>query len=328
MSAPAVNPFTGTPAPTMNIPVPAFLKDWGFALQEAMLGAARAVQDGEGGGAGMTAFALAVLFGVVHIIGPGHGKLFTIGYFGSRRAKLSEGLKLSALVNILDSLSALLLVGVAYGILSVSLRAAGASAGQITRLIAYGAVTILGASHLIGHLRHSHSHSHSHGHCGHGCLQGEGGAQASGQSKIAVQAERQPQASEQVAQASEQVAQAQRHPQASTQPQAQRQEGARKQMKPWMLAVSVGLIPCPVSSAILSWGIVNNALPFAALLVLGVSIGGMIAMTAFSFALIGGKAGVTQLLERKGLLRALEIVEISALVFLCVVGLLLFLSAL
>ncbi len=279
MSTQTTNPFTGqTTAPTTTIPVPEFLREWGFRLQESMLEAARVVTNGSEGNvrAFLLAISIAILFGIVHIIGPGHGKLFTIGYFGSRRARLREGLVLSAMVNILDSLSAFLLVGVAYGILSVSLRAVGVEVGRITRLIAYAAISVLALSHLIGHIRESNHHSHNHD-----------------------------------------------NHQYKNMPVS-----FPKTMKPWMLAVSVGLIPCPVSSAILAWGIVNAALGFAAVLVAGVSIGGMIAMTAFSLALIGGKQGMTALMERRGFSRALTVFEFASLGFLFVVGVLMFISVL
>lgn len=263
MSSPAVNPFTGQSASAATIPVPGFLRDWGFRLQESMLDAARVVNDGDGGDirAFSIAVLIAVLFGMVHIIGPGHGKLFTIGYFGSRKAKLREGFLLSALVNILDSLSALLLVGIAYGILSASLRSAGIETGRITRLIAYGSITILSSIHLAGHLSGRHKEH-------------------------------------------------------------------KETMKPWVLALSVGLIPCPVSSAILAWGIVNHALGFAIVLVLGVSIGGMIAMSAFSLLIIAGKNGFAAVMEKQGFNRALSVFETISMGFLVAAGLLLFVSAL
>lgn len=97
-------------------------------------------------------------------------------------------------------------------------------------------------------------------------------------------------------------------------------------MKPWMLALSVGLIPCPVSSALLAWGVVNDALAFSVLLVLGVSFGGMIAMTGFSFALIGGKAGLTRLLEKRGFSQALHVIEVGSMIFLILIGVSLFLT--
>ena len=257
----------------MNIPVPGFLRDWGFALQESMLSAAREASSGQVSGAAFTAMAIAVVFGVVHIIGPGHGKLFTVGYFGSKRARLAEGLWLSALVNILDSLSAFLLVGMAYGVLAISLRQAGATAGYVTKLIAYGAVTLLSLGHLLSHLRHGAHEDHHHDH-------------------------------------------------------HDSSHAKKRELKPWMLAVSVGLIPCPVSSAILTWGIVNNVLGFAVLLVVCVSFGGMIAMTLFSLALIGGKAGITHALENRGMRKALEIFELAAMGLISIAGLLLFISAL
>ena len=265
MSTAAVNPFTGQTASASTIPVPEFLRDWGFRLQESLMEASRSVSSEGDWAAAIPALSIAVVFGIVHIIGPGHGKLFTIGYFGSRHAKLSEGLILSALVNILDSLSALLLVGIAYGILSVPLRAAGSSAGYYTRLIAYALVALLGTFHLLGHLRSSHRAGYHE---------------------------------------------------------------TNRLMKPWMLALSVGLIPCPVSSAILAWGIVNHALGFSLLLVLGVSVGGMISMTLFTFAIIGGKSGLSMIMEKRGLSRTLNIIEIVSMVFLVLVGVVLFLTAL
>ena len=269
MSSPTTNPFTGQSASAANIPVPGFLRDWGFRLQETMLDAARILTDGDGSlTTFFTAVFIAILFGMVHILGPGHGKLFTIGYFGSRRARLVEGLWLSALVNILDSLSAFLLVGIAYGLLSMSLRAAGAEVGRITRLIAYGAVSLLALLHLVLHFRHHHENEPD-----------ENGRTKGG-------------------------------------------------MKGWMLALSVGLIPCPVSSAILAWGIVNQALGFSLILVAGVSLGGMIAMTGFSLAIIGSKKGFTSLMKNRGFLRGLNLVETASMVFLVLVGALLFVSAL
>ena len=266
MSSPAVNPLTGRGVSEISIPLPGFLKDLGFTLQGALMDTAGAVTDEGAVGKGLAAFGFSVIFGIIHIIGPGHGKLFTIGYFGSRRTSLSEGLGLSALVNILDSLSAFLVVFAAYGILSVSLRSAGASADRITRMIAYGAVALLGAGHLAGHFHGSHHHGNH--------------------------------------------------------------ENPGRRMKPWMLALSVGMIPCPVSSALLAWGMVNSALAFSLLLVLGVSFGGMIAMTAFSFALIGGKAGLSRLLEKRGLSRSLHIIEVGAMIFLILIGISLFLTVL
>ncbi|PIE04071.1 MAG: hypothetical protein CSA76_06170 [Spirochaetales bacterium] len=282
----AVNPFTGQTTSTVtSIPVPAFLRHWGFRLQEIMLDAARSIRDADGIHLGpvLLAFGIAMLFGMVHIIGPGHGKLFTIGYFGSRRAKLKEGLWLSVLVNLLDSISAFLLVSIVYGVLSLSLRSTGGAVERTARLIAYGSVAVLGIVHLAGHLKGGHSHHHGHDHEGH-IHNGH------------------------------------------SQHHHTKQENSG--LKPWMLAVSIGIIPCPVSSAILAWGIVNKALGFTVLLVLGVSAGGTIAMAAFSLALISGKSGLTRLLERKGFTKALEVFEFLSMGLIIAAGILLFISAL
>ena len=286
-----VNPFTGQGTVTPMIPVPGFLRDAGYYLQGILMDASRAVTQGDRPWAAITAFAVAVLFGVIHIIGPGHGKIFTIGYFGSRRSRLREGLLLSALVNLLDSLSAFLMVGIVYGVLSLSVRSAGASTDRIMKMVAYGAVALMGALNLISHLRSHRKHEHVTGNSPTDVEENRSTHSGSGET-------------------------------------TQLSTPKKKGMRPWMLALSVGLIPCPVSSAILTWGIVNQSLGFCIFLVLGVSIGGMIAMTAFSFALIGGKMGLTRILQKKHLERALVGFETAAMIFLVVVGILLFLTTL
>ena len=169
------------------------------------------------------ALGMAVLFGMLHVLGPGHGKVFTLAYFSSRNARLGEGLMLSGLINILDSLSAFLLVGLTYGVLSLTIQNTGAPVGRITRIVAYSAIALIGFVHVIIHI------------VGH-----RKGAEAGG-----------------------------------------------RPLRPWMLAFSVGLIPCPVSSALLAYGMAQQTLWFSLILVAAVSVGGMIALSLFRYSGIG-----------------------------------------
>ena len=248
---------------TGRISFSARIKDWSFSMQERLASYTRRMVDNRDSGAFWTAAALALLFGLIHVLGPGHGKSFTLAYFSSQNAKLPEGLALSALINILDALSALLLVGVTYGILSLTIQTTGAAAGRITRIIAYSAVILLGLGNLAA-----------------GILEKVRGEKTSGDRR-------------------------------------------GRKLKPWMLAVTVGLVPCPVSSALLAYGIAEGTLGFSLILVAAVSIGGMIALSLFSFAVIGGKAALSLALRSGGLEKGLEWFEILSMGALAAFGVIL-----
>ncbi len=243
----------------------ALIKEKSYLLQERLGSYTRRVLNGSDPRAFWAAMGLAVVFGLLHVMGPGHGKIFTLAYFSSRQARLREGLMLSGLINILDSISAFLLVGITYGILSLTIQNTGALVGRITRIIAYGSITAIGTGFVIAHFIGT----------------GTGSGSASRGSR-----------------------------------------GSRKkrQLKPWMLAISVGLIPCPVSSALLAYGIAENALWFSILLVAGVSLGGMIALSIFSMLIIGGKAGMVKLVRHSRMERFLQGFEVSSMALLAVFG--------
>jgi ABC-type nickel/cobalt efflux system permease component RcnA len=96
----------------------------------------------------------------------------------------------------------------------------------------------------------------------------------------------------------------------------------------WLLALSVGLVPCPVSTILLVYGIANGVLPFMILMVVGVSVGGFLTMSGISLAVIAGRE---RLLARPqgGLARAMAAtLEYAASSVIIVFGGVLFLSLL
>jgi ABC-type uncharacterized transport system substrate-binding protein/ABC-type nickel/cobalt efflux system permease component RcnA len=245
--------------------ISALIKEKSFLLQERLGAYTRRVINDRDPRAFRAALGLAIVFGLLHVMGPGHGKIFTLAYFSSRQAKLREGLMLSGLINILDSLSAFLLVGITYGILSLTIQNTGALVGRITRIVAYGSITAIGAGFVIAHFLGRASRSGSHRN-------------------------------------------------------RENHKSREKQLKPWMLAVSVGLIPCPVSSALLAYGIAENALWFSIILVAGVSLGGMIALSIYSFLIIAGKAGMVRMLQYSRMEKFLEWFEVFSMALLAVFG--------
>jgi ABC-type nickel/cobalt efflux system permease component RcnA len=216
-------------------------------------------------------FLLSVVFGMVHIAGPGHGKAFAISYFGGRSARIREGLFYSALVNIVDSVSAGLLVVIGYVALSGLLPSFRVDAPRVLRMISYGLVSLMGAGllvHTFGHRRRHRDEQHDEHHS---------------------------------------------HPQAKK--------------VPWVLAVSVGLVPCPVSTVLLVYGIVHHVLPLMILMVLGTTVGGFIAMSLITSAVIAGRGGVFRRLEKPLAERVGTILETASAVSIAVIGIGLFAAA-
>ena len=208
---------------------------------------------------------LAIVFGFLHVIGPGHGKTFTVSYFMTQNASLKQGLWLSALINIVDSVSAALVVFLTYKILSLTFSQSF-WVESIVSVISYSIIVIWGVLHLVSHLRgghnccgHGHSHVHKHNHAH------ETGHNHQHHKKLHAECDQETQTSENTPNSS------------------------------WFLALGVGLIPCPVCSVMLMFGLLNQILGITIFLVVGVSIGGMIAMTLLSFAVIGSKKGAESL---------------------------------
>lgn len=126
---------------------------------------------------------LSFVYGVVHAIGPGHGKAVISSYMLANERTVRRGILLSFLASIVQALSAALLVAV----LAVALNAAGlrikAMAAQL-ETASYALIALVGAWLLVSQLRrrfvvqatarplhdapmHGHDH-HGHGHHGHG----------------------------------------------------------------------------------------------------------------------------------------------------------------
>ncbi len=281
VAAAAQNPFTQAPAPDSPTiyggRVPEFIRSWSRSLQENIAMLSRRVSGGEWTAA-LTAFGLAVVFGMVHIAGPGHGKMFAISYFSGRDARLRQGIAYSAIANAVDSISAFALVMLGYVVLRAVLPQFRAEGPRILQIISYAIVTLFGILHLLSHLRTS---GHNHSHDGH-----------------------------------------------SHHDHAEQSADERKARPAWMLAVSVGLVPCPVSTILIVYGIANGVLPLMILMVIGVSIGGFIVMSVMSGAVILGRTKLMGALDAGAAHTVSAILEYTASGAIIVVGILLLVGSL
>ncbi len=127
---------------------------------------------------------ISFLYGVAHAVGPGHGKVATAAYFGANRAAAAHGITMSALIGVVQAVSAIVFVGAFALLFKVSqtetvrsvLYVEAASFALIAGVgawIAWGGVVGRGCSHahapVHAHAGHPHGHAHDHGHHhGHG----------------------------------------------------------------------------------------------------------------------------------------------------------------
>ena len=85
------------------------------------------------------------LFGLLHVIGPGHRKMLVIGYFMGEEAKPVMGLLAGFLLSLVHAGSAIVLVGGFYWFAARSLLVSVNQAELVLFPITYGIVVLLGA---------------------------------------------------------------------------------------------------------------------------------------------------------------------------------------
>lgn len=104
---------------------------------------------------------LSFLYGVFHAAGPGHGKVVIGSYMLANERQVRRGIGLSFAAAMMQSLVAVVFVGVAAAILGLSSVAMGTAVGWIEKA-SYGLVALLGlwliARKLFGWGGHSHDH--------------------------------------------------------------------------------------------------------------------------------------------------------------------------
>lgn len=103
-----------------------------------------AIKDGRSSSAVLLAMLVAFAYGVLHAIGPGHGKAVILGYFLARDGTILRGLRMGAQIALLHVISAVVIVVVARWLLAVTF-AQPIDQLQTLKLLSYGAISIIGA---------------------------------------------------------------------------------------------------------------------------------------------------------------------------------------
>jgi nickel/cobalt transporter (NicO) family protein len=130
----------------------------------------RAIRDGETSLPLLIGAGLAFLYGVVHALGPGHGKLVVMSYFLSREAQIGRGLLMGLQIAVFHVISAMIVVALADLLLRTAFGGPPAEAAGV-RLASYGLIALIGMAMTGQALRRSYLRRHgvalSHACCGH-----------------------------------------------------------------------------------------------------------------------------------------------------------------
>lgn len=193
----AGDPLTGRSAPAETGASPGLpfgnsammrLADAQRRLNDAISTAFHEVQDRGSVGAILLILGLAFLYGVLHALGPGHGKAVVASYFVANRARWTHGVVMGSLISLIQGAGAVAMVGVLaivlqwrqFDVLDRATLVEFVSYGLIAALglvMFYRAVTGKGHDHGLGgahrhdhgaatthHHDHDHDHEHGHGH--------------------------------------------------------------------------------------------------------------------------------------------------------------------
>lgn len=140
------------------------------AYWRQLSGAVRAVGEEHASAATATLVALSFMYGVLHAVGPGHGKAVVTAYVLTNERVLRRGLLVAALAALLQALVAIALTLGALALIAGATRTIEGGARAL-ELASYGLVIVMGAVFawrggrvLFARTGASHGHRHDHGH--------------------------------------------------------------------------------------------------------------------------------------------------------------------
>jgi nickel/cobalt exporter len=147
----AQNPFISKDsrrqAPLAPGPPPPFLDRiaaWQQQLNKKMAGLTREARDSGSLRPLLSLIIIAFLYGVLHAAGPGHGKAVATSYLLSRGRKLSRAILLGNLIAAFHGLSGVVLVVAVLFVLKRGFTGSLESVTNITQLISYSLIVLLG----------------------------------------------------------------------------------------------------------------------------------------------------------------------------------------
>ncbi len=118
-------------------------------MNKRMTELGREIKTGENPRAIFILIALAFAYGVIHALGPGHGKTVSGSYFLSRRATMKNGILLGFLIAVIHAVSAVTVVLVLYFILKKGIGVSMEHYSRVVKIASAGAIMLIGAFLLV-----------------------------------------------------------------------------------------------------------------------------------------------------------------------------------
>ena len=220
----------------------------------------RALETGNSFAALFLGLGVAFLYGMVHALGPGHGKFVIMSYFMGREVYVLRGLVMAVQMAVVHVIAAVVIVWVADILLKTSLGIGladvpGIRAGSFLIIAAIGVYMLYQAVHGSGGHTHTHTHTHDHDHNHHHHHHGHSHDHAHGASHAT--------------------------------------EGG-------LVALAVGMVPCPGAVLVMLYAIANDMIYPGFLLVAAMSAGIGLTIAILGVATILLRQFATRFIENSG----------------------------
>ena len=220
----------------------------------------RALETGNSFAAFFLGLGVAFLYGMVHALGPGHGKFVIMSYFMGREVYVLRGLVMAVQMAVVHVIAAVVIVWVADILLKTSLGIGladvpGIRAGSFLIIAAIGVYMLYQAVRGSGGHTHTHTHTHDHDHNHHHHHHGHSHDHAHGASHAT--------------------------------------EGG-------LVALAVGMVPCPGAVLVMLYAIANDMIYPGFLLVAAMSAGIGLTIAILGVATILLRQFATRFIENSG----------------------------
>ncbi|MFC1754273.1 nickel/cobalt transporter [Thermoproteota archaeon] len=88
---------------------------------------------------------ISFIYGLIHALGPGHGKTIAFSYFLNKSEAIKKGLVFGNIFALSHAFSAIIIVTISYFFLKTSIRASFSDASHIIQLISFTLIMLIGA---------------------------------------------------------------------------------------------------------------------------------------------------------------------------------------
>mgnify|MGYP000881698240 CR=1 FL=1 len=216
----------------------------------------RALETGNSFAAFFLGLGVAFLYGMIHALGPGHGKFVIMSYFMGREVYVLRGLVMAVQMAVVHVIAAVVIVWVADILLKTSLGIGladvpGIRAGSFLMIAGIGIYMLYQAVRGSGGHTHTHNHTHDHNHHHHGHSHD--------------------------------------HP-----------HGASHATEGGLVALAVGMVPCPGAVLVMLYAIANDMIYPEFLLVAAMSVGIGLTIAILGVATILLRQFATRFIENSG----------------------------